>query len=86
MPGFTLTVRHRQPMTGSNSPGAFERSIAAFSHCREAGVLCGVRITLTKENFSEPDILVELAKLLVQAVSACTDWCQQGGEWTHMTN
>lgn len=47
-----------------NSPGSFHRSIAAFAHCREAGVRCGVRVTLTRENFDELEPLVDLARTL----------------------
>lgn len=56
-----------------NSPGAFERSIAAFSHCREAGVRCGVRITLTQENCNELDALVDRAKA-IGAGRFCLYW------------
>ncbi len=56
-----------------NSPGAFERSIAAFSHCCEAGVRCGVRITLTKENYRELGALVDLAKT-IGACRFCLYW------------
>ena len=31
-----------------NSPGAFEQTITAFAACKEAGLRCGVRVTLTK--------------------------------------
>jgi radical SAM protein with 4Fe4S-binding SPASM domain len=56
-----------------NSPGAFERSVAAFSHCREAGVRSGVRITLTTENCDELDALVDLAKR-IGASRFCLYW------------
>ncbi|MGA2162056.1 MAG: radical SAM protein [Methanoregula sp.] len=56
-----------------NTQGAFERSIAAFSRCREAGVRCGVRITLTKENCGELDALVDLAKT-IGASRFCLYW------------
>ncbi len=45
-----------------NFPGAFDRSVAAFARCREAGVRCGVRVTLTKENSGELEDLVDLAR------------------------
>jgi len=56
-----------------NSPGAFERSVAAFSHCREAGLRSGVRITLTTENCDELDALVDLAKR-IGASRFCLYW------------
>jgi len=56
-----------------NAPGAFERSVAAFSHCRDAGVRCGVRITLTQENCGELGALVDLAKNL-GASRFCLYW------------
>ncbi|MFA5294720.1 MAG: radical SAM protein [Methanoregulaceae archaeon] len=65
-----------------NSPGAFERSLAAFSHCREAGVRCGVRVTLTRENAGELASLVDLA-LELGASRFCLYWlvpCGRGRE------
>jgi len=56
-----------------HSPGAFDRSIAAFSHCRDEGVRCGVRITLTKENCDELGALVDLAKT-IGAGRFCLYW------------
>jgi Fe-coproporphyrin III synthase len=56
-----------------NSPGAFDRTIAAFASCREAGLRCGVRMTLTKENCNDLDALIELA-LSLGAVRFCLYW------------
>jgi radical SAM protein with 4Fe4S-binding SPASM domain len=56
-----------------NSPGAFERSLAAFSNCRDAGVRTGVRITLTKENCHELEALVDLAQS-IRASRFCLYW------------
>ena len=44
-----------------NVPGAFERTLAAFAACKEAGLRCGVRVTLTKENCRELEALVDLS-------------------------
>jgi len=56
-----------------NSPGAFERTVAAFASCREAGLRCGVRVTLTKENCGELEALIDLA-LTLGASRFCLDW------------
>ncbi|RPI40595.1 MAG: radical SAM protein [Methanoregulaceae archaeon] len=56
-----------------NSPGAFEQTIRAFSACREAGLRCGVRVTLTKENCRELEALVDLA-LSLGASRFCLYW------------
>jgi len=56
-----------------NAPGAFERSIAAFSHCRDAGVRCGVRVTLTTENCGELEALIDRAKE-IGASRFCLYW------------
>ena len=61
-----------------NAPGAFERSIAAFSHCRDAGVRCGVRITLTQENCGELGALVDRA-LAIGASRFCLYWLVPAG-------
>jgi len=56
-----------------NAPGAFERSIAAFSRCRDAGVRCGVRVTLTTENCGELEALIDRAKE-IGASRFCLYW------------
>jgi len=56
-----------------NSPGAFERTIAAFAACNEAGIRCGVRVTLTKENFRELEAIIDLA-LTLGASRFCLYW------------
>ncbi|MDP3564419.1 MAG: radical SAM protein [Methanoregula sp.] len=56
-----------------NFPGAFEQTIAAFAACKEAGLRCGVRVTLTKENCSELEALVDLA-ILLGASRFCLYW------------
>ena len=61
-----------------NLPGAFERSIAAFAACNEAGLRCGVRVTLTKENCTELEMLVDLA-LSLGASRFCLYWLVPAG-------
>lgn len=56
-----------------NSPGAFERTVAAFASCKEAGLRCGVRVTLTKENCGELEALIDLA-LTLGASRFCLYW------------
>jgi len=55
------------------SPGAFDRAIAAFCACRDAGVRSGVRVTLTKENSAELGALIDLA-LRIGASRFCLYW------------
>jgi len=61
-----------------NSPGAFEKAIRAFSSCREAGLRCGVRITLTKENCHELEDVVDLA-IAMGACRFCLYWLVPAG-------
>lgn len=64
------------------SPGAFDRAVAAFARCREAGVRTGVRVTLTKENREELGALVDRARDL-GASRFCLYWlvpCGRGGD------
>ncbi len=56
-----------------NSPGAFERTIGAFAACKESGLRCGVRVTLTKENCRELELLVDLS-LSLGASRFCLYW------------
>ncbi|GAB6286419.1 MAG: 12,18-didecarboxysiroheme deacetylase [Methanoregula sp.] len=56
-----------------NSPGAFERTIHAFAACKKAGLRCGVRVTLTKENCPELEALVDLS-ISLGASRFCLYW------------
>lgn len=56
-----------------NTPGAFDRAVAAFAHCRDAGVRCGVRVTLTRENKDELEPLIGFARDL-GASRFCLYW------------
>ena len=56
-----------------NSTGAFERTVAAIASCRKAGLRCGVRVTLTKENCGELEALIDLA-LSLGASRFCLYW------------
>ena len=58
--------------------GAFEQTIAAFSACKEAGLRCGVRVTLTKENCHELEALVDLA-ISLGATRFCLYWLVPAG-------
>ena len=65
-----------------NTPGAFDQAVAAFACCRKAGVRCGVRVTLTKENQDELGALVDLARDL-GASRFCLYWlvpCGRGSD------
>ncbi|MCU0631379.1 MAG: radical SAM protein [Methanolinea sp.] len=68
-----------------NSPGAFERTVAAFERCREAGVRSGVRVTLTRQNCGELDALIDLS-LALGASRFCLYWlvpCGRGIDSYH---
>jgi MoaA/NifB/PqqE/SkfB family radical SAM enzyme len=56
-----------------NSPGAFDQTIQAFAVCKEAGLRCGVRVTLTRKNCHELGDLVDLA-LALGASRFCLYW------------
>ncbi len=56
-----------------NLPGAFEQTLSAFAACKEAGLRCGVRVTLTRENCHELEALVDLA-LSLGASRFCLYW------------
>jgi len=65
-----------------NSPGVFARATAAFAKCRNAGVRCGVRVTLTKDNLAELRPLVSLSREL-GASRFCLYWlvpCGRGSD------
>lgn len=43
--------------------GAFEKSVAAFRHCREAGQKAGLRLTLTKNTVSDLDRILDFIEM-----------------------
>lgn len=61
-----------------NSPGAFDKSVRAFSYCNDAGIRCGVRVTLTRENMHELGDLIDLA-LQIGACRFCVYWLVPSG-------
>ena len=68
-----------------NSPGAFRRTVAAFASCREAGLRCGVRVTLNRGNFNELEALVDRAVAL-GASRFCVYWLVPSGRGTGSYN
>jgi Fe-coproporphyrin III synthase len=64
-----------------NFPGAFAQTIKAFAACQEAGLRCGVRVTLTKENCRELEALVDLS-LSLGASRFCLYWLVPTGRGT----
>ncbi|MDD1706161.1 MAG: radical SAM protein [Methanoregulaceae archaeon] len=65
-----------------DTPGAFDKAVAAFACCRKAGVRCGVRVTLTRENREELGALVDLARN-IGAARFCLYWlvpCGRGSD------
>lgn len=61
-----------------NITGAFERAVAAFIHCRDAEIRCGVRVTFTRENFLELGDLIDLSVSL-GASRFCLYWLVPSG-------
>jgi len=61
-----------------NYDGAFDRAVRAFQHCVDAGVKCGVRVTLTKENLNELGPLIDLS-LKIGACRFCMYWLVPSG-------
>ncbi|NLV27783.1 MAG: radical SAM protein [Methanomicrobiales archaeon] len=64
-----------------NSPGAFDRTIQAFSACKKAGVRVGVRFTVTRKNMHELNPLISLAQDL-GACRFCLYWLVPCGRGT----
>jgi len=61
-----------------NSPGSFRSAVAAFAGCREAGLRCGVRVTLNRGNFNELEVLVDRSVAL-GASRFCLYWLVPSG-------
>lgn len=60
------------------SEDAFDQTVAAFSHCNDAGLRCGARVTLTRENYQELEDLIDLA-LEIGASRFCLYWLVPSG-------
>lgn len=61
-----------------NRTGAFDATVAAFSACKKAGLRCGVRVTLTRENFPELEALIDLS-IRIGASRFCLYWLVPAG-------
>lgn len=61
-----------------NRTGAFDATVAAFSACKKAGLRCGVRVTLTRENFPELEELIDLSNR-IGASRFCLYWLVPAG-------
>jgi len=61
-----------------NCPGAFDLAVKVFSYCNDAGIRCGVRVTLTKENYHELKDLIDLS-LKIGACRFCLYWLVPSG-------
>ncbi|MCC7566029.1 MAG: radical SAM protein [Methanomicrobiaceae archaeon] len=60
------------------TPGAFARTTEAFARCRETGIRCGVRVTLTTENYGELEDIIDRAADL-GASRFCLYWLVPSG-------
>jgi radical SAM protein with 4Fe4S-binding SPASM domain len=58
--------------------GSFRRSIQALRDCVNAGVKCGVRVTVTKENFQELPKMIDLS-LGLGVTRFCVYWLVPSG-------
>ncbi len=61
-----------------NRTGAFDATVAAFSACNKAGLRCGVRVTLTRENMAELEALIDLS-IRIGASRFCLYWLVPAG-------
>jgi Fe-coproporphyrin III synthase len=61
-----------------NVPGSFDLALSALTNCRIAGLKCGVRMTATKENFTEIADLIDLS-LHSGAERFCVYWLVPSG-------
>lgn len=61
-----------------NVPGSFQRAVSALENCRSAGLKCGVRVTATRENYTEIPALINLA-LHSGAERFCVYWLVPSG-------
>ena len=58
--------------------GAFDRATQAFHNCREEGIRCGVRVTITRDTIAELDDLITLS-LRLSASRFCVYWLVPSG-------
>lgn len=61
-----------------NQPGSFNSSLQALRNCVNAGVKCGVRVTVTKENFHELSRMIDLS-LSLGVARFCVYWLVPSG-------
>jgi len=61
-----------------NQPGSFNKSLQALRNCVDAGVKCGVRVTVAKENLHELPKIIDLS-LSLGVARLCVYWLVPSG-------
>jgi radical SAM protein with 4Fe4S-binding SPASM domain len=61
-----------------NQPGSFDKSIQGLRNCVDAGVKCGVRVTVAKENIPELSKMIDLS-LSLGVARFCVYWLVPSG-------
>jgi MoaA/NifB/PqqE/SkfB family radical SAM enzyme len=61
-----------------NQPGSFDKSVKALKNCVEIGLKCGIRVTVTKENYEEIPDLIDLS-IQLNVPRFCLYWLVPSG-------
>lgn len=61
-----------------NQPGSFRKSVQALKNCVEIGLKCGIRMTITKDNYHEVSSLLDLA-IGLKVPRFCLYWLVPSG-------
>jgi radical SAM protein with 4Fe4S-binding SPASM domain len=61
-----------------NQPGSFDKSVKALKNCVEIGLKCGIRVTVTKENYKEIPDLIDLS-IRLKVPRFCLYWLVPSG-------
>jgi len=61
-----------------NQPGSFRKSVQALKNCVEIGLKCGIRMTVTKDNYHEVSSLLDLA-IELRVPRFCVYWLVPSG-------
>ena len=64
--------------TFRNQPGSFRKSVQALKNCVEIGLKCGIRVTITKDNYHEISDLIDLS-IQLGVPRFCVYWLVPSG-------
>ncbi len=83
--GVSLDGAERTHDKMRNQPGCFRKAVQALRNCMEIGLKAGIRVTLTRDNYTEIEYLLALSREL-RVPRFCVYWLVPSGRGREIYN